>query len=325
MKSAGHVAILGAGSWGTALAHLLGSKGLSVSLWARDAEVAAHIRTQRHNPRYLQEVELPSVVSTTADLAEALHNTPLCVIALPCAAVREVMKKARDALPRRSIVLSASKGLEPESGRVMSEAVKEALPEIEPDRLVALSGPNLAREMVRQVPTATVVASASQEAVEQVQQVFGHPCFRVYASSDVLGVQLGGALKNVYAIGAGIGDGLGFGENTKASLVTRSLAEMIRIGENAGADPRTFSGLSGIGDLVATCSSRQSRNWTVGYCLARGEPLPHILATMGMIAEGVPTAPVALDLAHTVTGDGTVDPAEAVADLMRRELRAEYY
>lgn len=336
VNSFGRIAILGAGSWGTALGHLLGSKGLPVTLWARDAGAVEHIQVHRHNPRYLQEVDLPAALSATVDLAEALDGAWLCVIALPCAAVREVMEKGREVLSPEALVLSASKGLDPHSGRVMSEVVAEVLPELEPERLVVLSGPNLAREMARQIPTATVVGSFSEGAVQQMQQTFGHPSFRVYGSSDVLGVQLGGALKNVYAVGAGIGDGLGFGENTKATLVTRGLAEMIRIGEKAGADARTFSGLSGIGDLVATCSSSQSRNWTVGYRLARGEPLPHILATMGMVAEGVPTAPVALALAQSLGVEAPIigelckvlyshkDPAQAVADLMAREPRPEY-
>lgn len=309
---------------------------MTVNLWARDATVVQYIRKRRHNPRYLQEVELPATVSATGDLAEALDGAWLCVIALPCAAVGEVMGRARETLLPEAIVLSASKGLEPVSGQVMSQVVVGVLPELSPERLVVLSGPNLALEMVRQVPTATVVASQSQEAVRRVQGTFGHPCFRVYGSSDLLGVQLGGALKNVYAVGAGIGDGLGFGENTKASLITRGLAEMIRVGEKAGADARTFSGLSGIGDLVATCSSSQSRNWTVGYRLARGEPLTHILATMGMVAEGVPTTPVALSLSQRLGVEAPIisqvcevlynhkDPARAVADLMAREPRPEY-
>jgi len=330
------IAILGAGSWGTALAHLLDSKNLPVSLWTIDEGAVDYIRAQRHNPRFLQEVELSERIYVTEELGEALEGAWLCVIALPCAAVREVMEKARDLLSPGAIVVSGSKGLDPQTGSVMSEVVVEALPELGAERLVVLSGPNLAREMVRQIPTATVVASASEEAVQQVQRTFSHPCFRVYVSTDVLGVQLGGALKNVYAVGAGIGDGLGFGENTKATLITRGLAEMIRIGEKAGADPRTFSGLSGMGDLVATCCSTQSRNWTVGYRLARGEALPHILATMGMVAEGVPTAPVALALAERLEVESPIvrevcavlynrkSPAQAVADLMGREPRPEY-
>ena len=253
----GRTAILGAGSWGTALAHLVGSKGLPVTLWARDEAVAEHIRASRRNPRYLQEVQLPNCVTATANLAEAVRDAPLCIIALPCAAVAEVMTKAAEHVSPEAFVLSASKGLDPISGSVMSVVVAEALPQLQPERLLVLSGPNLALEMVRQVPTATVVASVSPDAVREMQRTLGHPCFRVYGSADVLGVQLGGALKNVYAIGAGVADGLGFGENTKASLVTRGLAEMIRIGLGAGADARTFSGLSGIGDLVATCSSSQ--------------------------------------------------------------------
>jgi glycerol-3-phosphate dehydrogenase (NAD(P)+) len=330
------IAIIGAGSWGTALAHLLGSKGLPVTLLAWDEPAAEYIRARRRNPQYLQEVQLPDCVGATADLAEALADAPICIIALPCAVVAEVMSKAAEYVSPDAIILSASKGLDPQTGSVMSEVVARSVPQVGAERLVVLSGPNLALEMVRQVPTATVVASASPEAVKEIQRTLGHPCFRVYGSADVVGVQLGGALKNVYAIGAGVGDGLGFGQNTKASLVTRGLAEMIRIGTSAGADARTFSGLSGIGDLVATCASSQSRNWTVGYRLARGEPLPHILATVGMVAEGVPTAPVALALAQRLGVEAPIirevhqvlyerkDPARAVADLMTRELGPEY-
>lgn len=330
------IAVLGAGSWGTALSWLLGGKGYCVRLWGRDQQVAAAINARHRNPRYLSSVTLPDTVRASLDLAEALSGAQIVVLAVPCEAVAEVMEKARGALTPGSLLVSATKGLDPASGRLASQIVAGSVPSFPREMLVVLSGPNLASEMVRRVPTATVVASFSAEAALGAQETFADAnLLRVYTSTDVLGVQLGGALKNIIALAAGICDGLGFGDNTKATLVTRGLREMTRLGCVLGAEAETFSGLSGVGDLFATCSSRESRNWRVGFGLAQGRALADILREMGMVAEGAPTTRAALGLAqqagveapitsevHAVLFEGK-PPARAVSDLMSRAPKSE--
>jgi len=329
--------ILGAGSWGTALAHLLAGKGYSVTLWGRDPAVAEAINATHHNPRYLTDLELPAAILATADPAVARREENLCVVAVPCAAVREVTEKIICAQPTAVLVISAAKGLEPETGKRPSEIILEANPRLSPEQIVALSGPNLAREMVAGVPTATVVASRSAAAARRAQEIFSRSdLLRVYTASDVIGVELGGALKNIIAVGAGISDGLGFGDNTKAALVTRGLAEMIRLGCALGAEAQTFAGLSGIGDLVVTCVSSKSRNWQVGYGLACGNRLADVLSQMQMVAEGVPTTRAAYRLARRAQVETPIvdaihavlfeakNPAQAVSELMGRAPTREF-
>ena len=294
------IAIIGAGSWGTALAILLGaSEQAEVRLWARDAELVHALSEARQNARYLPDVTLPEIVAPTTDLAAAVADADFVALAVPCGAVRAVSLAMASALSPGAILISAAKGLETGTGMRMSEVIAEAIPGAS-ERTVALSGPNLAVEVARGIPTASVAASRSSDAAQSVQRLFARqaaPTFRVYTGRDVVGVELGGAIKNVIAIASGVCDGLGFGDNSKAGLMTRGLSEAIRLGVAQGADAATFLGLSGVGDLIATGNSRLSRNFRVGAALGRGESLDSALSGLGQVAEGVPTTRVLCDLA----------------------------
>jgi glycerol-3-phosphate dehydrogenase (NAD(P)+) len=326
------IAILGAGSWGTALAILLGRQQRAVNLWPRRPEQAQAISQARENQRYLPGHSLPEMVNVCRSLEEALVPAKFIILAVPAKGMRAIAELSAPYLRPDQPLLSAAKGLEPETAKRMSEVLEELLPQ---QPCGVLSGPNLASEVVAGQPTTTVVASLNREVAGQLQASLICPSFRVYTSLDVVGVELGGALKNVIAIAAGIADGLGFGDNTRAALITRGLAEITRLGAAMGADPRTFQGLSGIGDLIATCVSPRSRNHWVGYHLARGQSLAQILSGMEQIAEGVPTTAAALALAkrhgvempiaahlQSVLGEG-VTPAAAVAKLMNRPGKEE--
>jgi glycerol-3-phosphate dehydrogenase (NAD(P)+) len=288
------VAVLGAGSWGTALAVHLGLIGHDVRLWARDETLAAEMRTRRANAVYLPDVTLPGNVSVTSSIASALADTGLVVVAIPSHGCRAVIKSAAPHLARRAIVVSAMKGLEADTLRRMSEVITQ---EAGPDHpVVVLSGPSFAVEVSQRLPTAVLAASPDTRATELVQAEFRSPYFRLYGSDDVIGVEIGGALKNVIAIAAGVVEGLGLGHNALAALVTRGLAELTRLACAAGGRRETLAGLSGLGDLVLTCTGQLSRNRHVGVELARGRALADILAGMKMIAEGVRTTGVALAL-----------------------------
>ncbi|MCS6829709.1 MAG: NAD(P)H-dependent glycerol-3-phosphate dehydrogenase [Armatimonadota bacterium] len=329
------VAVLGAGSWGTALALLLGKKEVQVALWARDAELAETLRREGQNPRYLPGFPLPVSVHPTSDIAEAVHAAQVLVFAVPAGALREVASAVGKHLSSPRLVISAAKGLESDGSRP-SQVLQTTLGEC-CAQIVALSGPNLALELAREIPTATVVASTSSEAAKQAQALFMHPSFRVYTNRDVTGVELGGALKNVLAIGAGISDGMGFGDNSKAAFITRGLAEMVRLGVALGAEERTFMGLSGVGDLFATASSHLSRNWRVGHGLAQGKPLVQILQELRQVAEGVPTTfavctlaerlGIEMPIAQTIRAvlDGRLNPREAIHELMLRTPKDEWW
>jgi len=324
------IAVIGAGSWGTANAGLLAGKGYSVSLWALEPEVVESVNESRRNPYYLTDVELPRGVRATGDLAEALKDASVVVFASPSHVLRSVVSAARDHLTPSMSVVSLAKGIEQGTLLRMTEVLKEELSETVHGRLAVLSGPNHAEEVSKEIPSATVVAAFDPSVARHLQQTFMTSYFRVYTNSDVIGVELGGATKNVVAIGAGVSDGLGFGDNTKASLITRGLAEMARLGTRLGARPLTFSGLSGMGDLIATCTSRHSRNRRVGEQLAKGMTVAQIAETTKMVAEGVRTAPAVHELAQrsgvempivaevTAVLDGGKDPGEAVTSLMTR-------
>ncbi|GIV14986.1 MAG: glycerol-3-phosphate dehydrogenase [NAD(P)+] [Armatimonadota bacterium] len=329
------VAVLGAGSWGTALALLLGKKGVQVALWARDAGLAQAIRREGQNPRYLPGFALPPSVNPTSDVEYAVGEAEVLVFAVPAGALREVASTVRECLSAPRLIISAAKGLEADGSRP-SQVLQATLGDRCGD-LVVLSGPNLALELAREIPTATVVASSSPEAAKQAQTLFMHPSFRVYTNRDVTGVELGGALKNVLAIGAGISDGMGFGDNSKAAFVTRGLAEMVRLGVALGAEERTFMGLSGVGDLFATASSHLSRNWRVGHGLAQGKPLMQILQELKQVAEGVPTTfavcglaqrlGIEMPIAQTIRAvlDGRLNPRDAIRELMLRTPKEEWW
>ena len=331
------IAVLGAGSWGSALAQLLGGKGYAVRLWDRDAELMEAIRARGLNPKYLPDVPFAPTVAATPAMPDALDGADWAVVAVASEGARAVVAEAADFLAPQTALLSAAKGLEADTGLTVSEVITALLSDVAHAGLAVLSGPNLARELMRDVPTASVVASLDPQQARAAQSLLmTERTFRVYTHTDVKGVELGGALKNVLAIGAGLSDGLGFGDNTKAALMTRGLMEMTQLGVAAGGRALTFLGLSGVGDLMATASSRLSRNYRVGLGLAGGKALAQIHAELGQAAEGVPTARAAQILSrrhgvqtpvlaaiHAVLHEG-LSPAVAVEELMTRAAREEF-
>lgn len=279
------VAVLGGGSFGTAIANLLAENGQPVQFWMRDERQAEAIRTHRRNPRHLQGIPIHDNVEPVTALLPVLQNSALVFVALPSTALRDVLQPHGDVLAGKMLV-SLTKGIELHSFKLMSQILNEIAPSA---KVGVLSGPNLAREIAEHELTATVVASEHEDLCHHVQQVLHGPTFRVYASQDRYGVELGGALKNVYAIMAGMATALKMGENTRSSLITRALAEMTRFAVHLKANPMTFLGLAGVGDLIVTCSSSQSRNYQVGYALGQGIPLEKAVSDLGETAEGVNT------------------------------------
>ncbi|HWJ03241.1 MAG TPA: NAD(P)H-dependent glycerol-3-phosphate dehydrogenase, partial [Verrucomicrobiae bacterium] len=290
-----NIAVLGAGSWGTALAVLLAKKNYPVSLFGRHQAATEEMRSSRQNTRYLPGVELPSTLTPTSDLEGALNGADLVVLAVPSHAVRETARQMKPLLKKGTIVVNTAKGIEQESFLRLSQVIEEEMPGT---NCVILSGPSHAEEVGRNVPTAVVAAAAKRELAETVQDYFMTPYFRVYTNPDVLGVEIGGALKNVIALGTGIADGLNFGDNTKAALMTRGLAEIARLGVAMGGKALTFAGLTGVGDLIVTCTSMHSRNRRAGILLGQGKPLPDVLKEVGMVVEGVRTTRGAYFLAQ---------------------------
>ncbi|MBD9483969.1 NAD(P)H-dependent glycerol-3-phosphate dehydrogenase [Pseudomonas sp. PDM14] len=282
------VAVLGGGSFGTAIANLLAENGQRVRQWMRDPQQAEAMRSNRENPRYLKGVKLHAGVEPVTDLAQTLQDCELVFVALPSSALRQALQPVAELL-RGKLLVSLTKGIEAQSFKLMSEILEEVAPEA---RIGVISGPNLAREIAEQALTATVIASDDEALCKRVQQALHGRTFRVYASSDRFGVELGGALKNVYAIIAGMAVALGMGENTKSMLITRALAEMTRFAVKLGANPMTFLGLAGVGDLIVTCSSPKSRNYQVGFALGEGLSLEDAVARLGEVAEGVNTLKV---------------------------------
>jgi len=331
------VGVVGAGSWGTALARLLARKGHRVSLWAREPEVVQEIRKHRENRTFLPGVELPDTLEASSDLAEVVTAKPMVVSVVPSQFVGGVFREIAGRLDPEVHVVSASKGIEVTSGQRMDEVLSGLLTPEQTHRLTFLSGPSFATEVAANAPTAVVVASRSPEAALAAQDAFQTEYFRVYTNPDVLGVEMGGALKNVVALAAGAVAGMGFGHNTLAALITRGLAEITRLGVAMGADPATFSGLAGMGDLVLTCTGSLSRNRTVGFRLGRGESLDEILTSMKGVAEGVRTVQAVRDLArefgvempisqevHALLWEGKA-ASDAVRDLMLRVPKPEVW
>jgi len=329
-----NVAVLGAGSWGTTLASMLAA-GNDTTLWARDAEVAEEITRHHRNPAYLPDIELCPSLRATTDPQTALSAADVVVLAVPSRYFRSVVELVRPEVPVEADLVSVTKGIELETGFRMSEIILDVL-DHDPDRVCVLSGPNLAKEVGAGQPSATVLACRDAARAERLRQAITTESFRVFTNSDVIGCEVGGAVKNVIAIAAGIGDGLGYGWNTKAALITRGLAEIERLGVAMGAEPITFLGLAGNGDLTATCSSPQSRNRHVGEELGKGRPLGDITADMMMVAEGVTSTPAIAALAHRLgvpmpitrkveaVLNGTLSPSEAVQQLMEFEAGAEF-
>lgn len=329
------VAVVGGGSWGTALADLLARKGLGVTLWAREPEVADSINHQHVNAVFLPGAPLAPSLVATGDLAEAVRGADVVVSAAPSHAVRTVMTRAAPAIGERAVIVSVSKGLEADSLKTMSCVLSDVLgPRATP---AVLSGPSFAQEVHQRQPTAVVAAAADSTVAQRVQQVFSSDTFRVYSHTDVIGVELAGALKNVIALAAGMLEGLGLGHNTRAALITRGLAEITRLGVALGADPLTFAGLAGMGDLILTATGGLSRNRSLGLALGQGQSLAQAQAGKATVAESVNTAraavalgerhgvelPIAREVA-AILFEGKA-PRQAVSDLMERDLKAEQW
>ncbi|MEP7326168.1 MAG: NAD(P)H-dependent glycerol-3-phosphate dehydrogenase [Gemmatimonadota bacterium] len=328
------VAVLGAGSWGTTLANLLARKGETVRLWAFEPEVVESVNREHRNPVFLPSAELAPALRAYADPVEAVQGAEVVLSVIPSHAVRSIVSRLPNAIESGALVVSATKGIEPESLKLMSEVLEETL---RSPRVAVLSGPSFAEEVLANQPTAVVAAARDPATAAAVQQIFATPRFRVYSNSDVVGVELGGALKNVIAIAAGILEGLGLGNNPRAALITRGLAEMTRLGTAMGADPLTFAGLAGMGDLILTTCGALSRNRALGLALAGGQSLAEYNSTHRSVAEGVNTARAAVKLGerHGVELPITEQvwamlyegkpPKQAVADLMDRTLKPELW
>jgi glycerol-3-phosphate dehydrogenase (NAD(P)+) len=329
------IGVIGAGSWGTTLANLLGEKGLSVALWVFEKDLCERMISKRENDLYLPGVRLSDNLIPTNSLEEAAKNKEVIVSASPSHVVRGVMEGLLPHLVDDTLIVSASKGIESDTLMTMSEVFGNILPEPRKRRLAFISGPSFAREVSNKLPTAVAVASKDWGVAEEVQKIFATHYFRIYTSLDVRGVELGGAAKNVIAIAVGVSDGLGLGSNTRAALITRGLREITRLGVRMGANPLTFSGLSGLGDLILTCTGDLSRNRSVGLKLGRGMKLKEILEGMLMVAEGVRTARAIYRLSQKFNIEMPIteqvflilykdkSPKEAVVELMARDLKNE--
>ncbi len=326
------IAIIGDGGWGTALALVLHRNGHEVCVWGPFAEYIERIKATGENTKFLPGVELPADLHWTASRSEAVSEADAVVLAVPSKFYRSVVQSFQSFITSNSVVVSVTKGLDKDSHQRMTQTAETILTG---HHVVALSGPSHAEEVARGVPSAVVAACSDHTVAENIQHIFNSPVFRVYTSDDTIGVELGGALKNVIAIAAGVSDGIGYGDNTKAALMTRGLAEMTRLGVALGAHPSTFSGLSGMGDLIVTCTSQLSRNRRVGEALGKGDTLDEILKRTEQVAEGVWNCANARELAaeagidvpitdevHAIVHEGK-DPREAVSNLLTREPRPE--
>ncbi len=328
------VAVIGAGSWGTAVARIV-STNAEVVLWARDDEVVVSINGDHCSPDYLPGIDLPAAVRATGSLEEACAGAEVIVMGVPSHGFRDVLAAASPWIAADIPIVSLAKGVEQGTLLRMTEVVADVLPEHRQDKIGVLTGPNLAREVAAGGPAASVVAFADGRTAEFLQHLFMTETFRVYTNPDVIGCEIAGALKNVVALASGIAHGLGYGDNTKAALMTRGLAELARLGNKLGGNPMSFAGLAGLGDLVATCTSEKSRNRTVGVALGQGRALDEIVAEMKMVAEGVKTTGAVLELARRAEVEmpiaeevGAVlyegrDPSELVPELMLREAKPE--
>jgi len=329
------IAVVGGGSWGTALANLLAEKGYPVDFWVYEAEVKKQITDDRENRIFLPGCPLSQNLTPSNDLGAVVSGKNFVLVVTPSHVMRDISTRMNPFLSSQAIVVSASKGIENVTHRTMSGILMDTIDGITKERIAVLSGPSFAREVAKRVPTVVTVASDSAAVARLVQETFATPAFRVYTSNDIIGVELGGAVKNVIAIAAGIVDGLGLGLNTRAALITRGMAELRRMGLSLGANPRTFTGPAGIGDMVLTCTGTLSRNHTVGKKIGQGKKLSDILAEMRMVAEGVKTAksvynfsrkigvemPISEEVYNILYNDAS--PKEALHRLMTRDLKHE--
>jgi len=330
------VSIVGTTTWGTTLGILLARKGIPVALLSRTQAEATDLTERRENSRFLPGVPFPEILTVSSDFDTLFDYSDLIILAVPSDRFRQNARSIKEHLPSGCIVLSVTKGLELPDGKRMSQVLEEELPDAFHSRICSLSGPNLAQEIVQGKPASTVVAGRDDASTSCAQEILMSPSFRVYTSRDIIGVELGGTLKNIIALGAGIADGLGLGDNGKSALITRGLAEITRLGVAAGADPLTFAGLAGLGDIVATCASPLSRNRYVGEQLAQGRSWLEIQASMKNVAEGVNTTGAALEMADKLGVDMPIaqvtyrvlfedlPPRQAIAELMGRPPRPEW-
>ncbi|MBE3570615.1 MAG: NAD(P)H-dependent glycerol-3-phosphate dehydrogenase [Bacillales bacterium] len=324
------VTVIGAGSWGTALSMVLADNGCHVRLWGHNPQQIMEINEHHTNKKYLPNCILPENIKGFASMEEALNGVEMIVLAVPTKAIREVVRQMVECLVKPITLVHVSKGIEPDTLLRISEMIEEEMPSRLLTDLVVLSGPSHAEEVSQRQPTTVTVSSNNMKAAEKIQKLFMNQHFRVYTNPDMIGVEIGGALKNVIALAAGISDGLGYGDNAKAALITRGLAEIARLGTKMGANPLTFSGLAGLGDLIVTCTSVHSRNWRAGNLLGKGKNLNEVLENMGMVVEGVRTTKAAYQLSqnyHVKMPITTAlyqvlfhnhDPKKAVDELMTR-------
>ncbi len=331
------IGVVGGGSWGTALAKLLAELEHEVTLWFHNPEVERATAAAHENTTYLPGFRLPDNVHTTTSLRDAVAEAAVVLSVVPSHATREVLAAAAPFVEQDALLVSASKGIEQATLKRMSEVLVDVIGQTRAGQVASLSGPSFAREVAAGMPTAVTLAAADMAVAERLQNIFLAPTFRVYASSDLVGVEIGGTVKNVIAIAAGVSDGLGFGSSTRAALITRGVAEIARLVQKLGGDPRTVSGLSGVGDLVLTCTGDLSRNRTVGLRLGRGEKLRDILADMKMVAEGVKNSATVCELARRAGVELPIaeqirqllhedKPArQVVGDLMSRQARPEFW
>ncbi len=329
------VGVIGAGAWGTALGLLLADKGIDVTLWMYEKDLAEETQRTRENRVYLPGFPLPPALTVTSDLEAAVRNRPFLVTVVPSHTVRAVSSQFAPFLSAGAVIINASKGIEIETLNPVADVLKDTLPQSFHNNLSFLSGPSFAKEVAKKMPTAVALASYDATVGKRAQKLMSSPYFRVYTNNDVIGVELGGSVKNVIAIAAGVLEGLGFGHNTMAALITRGLAEMARLGAAMGASPSTFSGLAGMGDLVLTCTGDLSRNRTLGVRLGKGERFEDIMKGLKTVAEGVKTAKATRELARRHSVEMPVveevyriiyegkDPRQALRDLMSRELKEE--
>lgn len=330
MKS--KIAILGGGSWGSALSILLCNEGKKVDLWVRSQEQALEMAVEKTNNKYLNGVKLPESLRVSNSLEEVVKGKDIIVLAIPTQNVRPVIERIKSMVSADQIIVNLAKGIENNTMMRISEIVKEYLPD---NPFVALSGPSHAEEVAINIPTTLVSASTNKQAAEKVQDEFSTPSLRIYTNPDIIGVELGGALKNIIALGAGISDGLGFGDNTKAALMTRGMFEMAKLGVAMGADPDTFSGLSGMGDLIVTCTSMHSRNRRAGILIGKGLSMDEAANEVGMVVEGIKTTKSTYELANKLNVDMPItkeiynvlykgaDVRQSVIKLMGREKKHE--
>ena len=330
-----NIAVLGAGSWGTTLAVQLAKKGYQVRLWAHRPEFTAQLQAERENRRYLKGVCFPETLQVAANLADLVSWSEVIVTAVPSQALRETAMAFSDQLLDGKILVNVAKGIEIGTGKRMSEVLLETLPSLHPSQVVALYGPSHAEEVSKEQPTTVVASSSEISAAKTVQELFRTNMFRVYVNTDIIGVETAGSVKNIIAIAAGISDGIGYGDNAKAAIITRGLAEISRLCLRLGGDPVTISGLSGIGDLVVTCLSRHSRNRYVGEEIGRGRNLEDIISKMNMVAEGVLSSRAVYELSRSLGVEMPITtavyemlfdgkpPQQAIFELMTRDPKSE--